>query len=107
MQLDPTLDPRDWKREHRVALLYGAALGAFVCLVFAFMHTKGPYWDTYIWSHPQMWYSKSLVSSLIFYGDFRFIPWEGLSYLLGLIMWTSFGGVVGGSAVYITQLLRR
>jgi hypothetical protein len=100
------LDPRDWKQEHQTALIGAIALGAFVCFVFAFMHTKAPYWSDwsigrgFLESSHERWY---YISNL----DFSFLPWRGVSYLLSLTLWTAFGGVVGGSVVCIAQLLRR
>jgi hypothetical protein len=98
LQLDPRLDPREWKKEHRIALIGAAALGAFICFVFAAIHTKAPYWSRGlgdIW-----WYD-------IPNGHFSFVPSGEGVYLLGLSLWVVFGSLVGGSLVYITQLLRK
>jgi hypothetical protein len=95
---DPT---RDWKREHRIALIGAVSLGAFVCFVFAFMHTKAPHdWMGYALRYNSLSRQFDVVNS--------FIPSaQALSYLLGLTLWTAFGGIVGGSIVGITLLLRK
>jgi hypothetical protein len=38
MQVDPILDPREWKKAHQVALLSAIALGCFIGLVVAISH---------------------------------------------------------------------
>jgi hypothetical protein len=35
LSLDPRLDPREWKKEHRVALAGAIAIGCFIGLIFA------------------------------------------------------------------------
>jgi hypothetical protein len=96
---DPT---RDWKREHRIALIGAIALGAFVCFVSAsFIYIRGPEWR---------WFFRDLNQCL---ANELHGWWCGSSFdrnledVFWIVFWTLFGGVVGGSAVYITQLLRK
>lgn len=78
-----------WRREHQVALLSAIALGAIIALILAIAMS-----DTFtrfrigkVYCNYDCWYLLS-------------------GYWLRIIGWSAFGGLVGGTLVYIRQLLR-
>ena len=91
LQLDPRLDPREWKKEHKVALVGAIALGCVIGLVFGSAHVN---WD---YVRVNLWYEISNM----------YLTDRGVLSVLSVLLWTLFGGVVAGSVVYITQLLRK
>jgi hypothetical protein len=86
---DPT---RDWKREHRIALIGAIALGFMIGLVFGIsrMDFQGYWWGNAVFEFQHGRYT-----------DRYLVPFYWT------LFWTLFGGIVGGSIVGITLLLRK
>ena len=83
------LDPRTWKREHRIAALSAVALGALIGMAVGVQSAPTHYWPRDI-----LWLSLPGGHDL------------DLGYSLRLAAWTLFGATIGGAVVYIRQLLR-
>ena len=71
------MNPLAWRREHQVALVLGAVLGAMIVLVLGFMYRGLNY--------------ATLSSELI---------WSGST-----LRWALLGALIGGCLVYVRQLL--
>jgi hypothetical protein len=86
------LDPRQWKREHQIALTCAIALGAVVGIICGVQLTDtytGFRWGALYCAHRD-WDCAYLLTG----------------YRLQLIEWMALGGLVGAALVYIRQLLR-
>lgn len=84
----PALDPRSWKREHRLALALAAGLGAVAGALLmrsATMRCLSPYENLY-----------GEVSWFAFIGG----CWFTIS------IWPAIGAAIGIALVYVRQLLR-
>ena len=83
LRIDPSLDPREWKKEHRVALVGPIGLGCLLGLVFGSRIIS--------WEHVRanLWYEVSNLE----------ITGRSVMYLIGGLLWTLFGGVIGGAII--------
>jgi hypothetical protein len=91
LQLDPRLDPREWKKEHQVALVGAISLGCLIGLIFAANTVEfySNWWSNLGSDISEFYYSRRIAE------------------VVKMLFWTVFGGLFGGSLVYITQLLRK
>jgi hypothetical protein len=85
------MNPLTWKREHQIALVIAAGLGAIAGCIFGAMET--PSYVSFRWG--QLWCD---------YGSRCVYLLQG--YWLLILFWTVLGGGVGGGIVYVRQLLR-
>ena len=84
----------EWRREHQIALLIAAAIGAFLGSVIAY-HAVSPYVSMYSgWSEAT-------------FGNYG-LDWVGFlsHYWLVIVFWPLSCALIGGGIVYIQQLLR-
>ena len=94
------LDPRDWEREHQVALIAAFAIGVVAgAVVLEFL--------------PGRYGVRSCGLSYLFSSLFDFDQYwaRRLGRIVGkcwdlYFFWPLFGGLIGGGIVYIRQLLR-
>ena len=76
------MNPREWKREHQIALLCAVALGIIVGTVIGLNRVHAPGWC------PVNWTKCSA------------------GYWLAVAAWAAFGGAIGAALIFIRQLLR-
>jgi hypothetical protein len=97
LQLDPRLDPREWKKEHQVALAGAIALSCLVGLVIG-LTIKERFRGLPDWSER--------LRDLFCGFTFMCYAYRQDDYF-GILFWAVSGGLIVGSVVYITQLLRK
>ncbi len=85
------MNPLLWKREHQIALICAVAVGTLVGLTVGVSAT--PDYVSFRWGRLWCDFSYSCVYLL-----------QGYWLLIGF--WAALGAVVGGTPVYVWQLLR-
>ena len=86
------MNPLEWKREHQIALAGALAVGCLIGMIFGFFVT--PTYVSFRWG--AIWCERTYYCIYLLQG-----------YWLLICFWTSLGGIVGASIIYMVQLMRR
>ena len=102
------IDPRTWKREHKIALLCAVGLGATFGAIIGLRDTRP--WRRVLhedfWGWLDLWHVRAGFGHNSCGGPWPWCLAVDLTYWFLACVWIIFGGAVGGLIVYIRQLLR-